>query len=1237
MQPLNQTRSPSDRRAHARRALDVAASLWIRGENRAGRILDFCPGGIFAAVDGADGDHLVMGARQVGRGDAVTIIFQTGAAGGAVLQVGGKVARVFGDGVGIAFVDPGPDALDALTRAAAAVLQSDGPVAGSELNAPARATVSRRLRQLTKQFVDDAGGDIGETAADELVKAAREASSNYDFVEANDALKELQGLRQSVADGFAAGVLAGIDALESAGPASRSGSESDVTTDTGELSLVDTGTFDDWLSAKKVVAAATPRFADTQAILDLRLSVLAGQRIAADDNPIGVAGLGFAFHDALQNLGAGRRVRAALLDAFATVVFGRLGAFLAHVLELLEEAGIDVTPDKPRITRQRRAEAPPPRSEAATPEPEPEPAPESDTPPAGAVPPHPHPPATAYRGQPPGAVGHPPPAPGAPMPQTPPMAPPRAAGWAPASSAPASPSWAEPGAAPPPGSFRQAPPGPPTAAPPRAWAGAGYYPPSYTSSDQVPLGDALGTASWLHGLRRHVASGVAEPMGGLHQRLTFGSDAAAIARVLERLQHDPRLSDLADSGPLQLRERLEQALGDEPEPVAEDEASAVGVVADLFESILGDPLVGRGVKARLRQLAVPLLRVAVREDAFLQDQAHPARQVVNRLGRIQLPAERAPGYEGATLRDDVDPLVERIVREHERDHGVFANVLPRLDELLDRQRDAYRERVESLARARDEQATLMRRLRGGAAPTATRDAPPELKRWLDRAGHVHRGDLLAVKGPDGSQRALSVAWVDTDGANFLLADAQGNRAATFSRQELAMGLRRGDVTKIDAPELPLVDRGMYKLLEGMHEALADEANRDGLTGLANRTALERRLGHLLEHAGDAAERPVVCVLDIDGFGAINARCGQRAGDSLLRKMARVVERHAGSRGMTARLGDDDFAVLLEGTTAEGAREFAERLRFAISDSRCVYRGEEIPLSASIAVAVAAAEETDARHLLGLAETSVAEAARLGGNRVVEASAPEPRTETAGLLALLRGERLALRAQRVEPLTTGDGGRPHFEILLGVRDDSGIEPVPPGLIQAAERDGTMREVDRWVVSTALRWMAANRRKVAQAGGYSVNLSGLSLSDEDLLAFVMGLLEETRVPPGKVIFEVTETAAIDGLSHAVTFIRTLREYGCRFSLDDFGAGHASYSYLKTLPVDYLKIDGLFVREIHANPADRAMVQSMHDIARVLGKQTIAEFAESEAIIEVLRGIGIDYVQGYAGARPVAIDAA
>jgi diguanylate cyclase (GGDEF)-like protein len=382
---------------------------------------------------------------------------------------------------------------------------------------------------------------------------------------------------------------------------------------------------------------------------------------------------------------------------------------------------------------------------------------------------------------------------------------------------------------------------------------------------------------------------------------------------------------------------------------------------------------------------------------------------------------------------------------------------------------------------------------------------------------------------------------------------------------------------------------------------------------------------------------VLCVLEIDEFRAIVEKCGRKAGAGLLRKLARVLEKHLGKKGTIGRLTKGRFVMLLTNCDLENGRVIVDRQRKSMEKSRCVWQGESLQLTVSVGmISLDGHNRSTVVELIEAAGAAFEKAHAEGGNRIqmVENEKTGQVSTESVVLQMLSENRLQLRCQRIAPIGADTSARPHFEILLGVKDASGEVAMPRDFIQAAERNNEMHEVDMWVIRNSLDWMSKHRSKVEGIGGYSINLSGLTLGDDSLLRYVLERLTESQVPPSKIIFEVTESAAINTLSVAVNFINTLKEYGCRFALDDFGTGEASFAYLKTLPIDFVKIDGSIVRDIVDSPKDLALVKSINEIGHFLGKKTVAEFVENDDILTRLRQMGVDYAQGYGIEAPFAL---
>lgn len=445
-----------------------------------------------------------------------------------------------------------------------------------------------------------------------------------------------------------------------------------------------------------------------------------------------------------------------------------------------------------------------------------------------------------------------------------------------------------------------------------------------------------------------------------------------------------------------------------------------------------------------------------------------------------------------------------------------------------------------------------------------------------------------------------------------------------------MHFRRGAARVLDDSDLPVVDRGMYRLLNGLHARLAKKASHDGVTGVLNRKAFEAALGQTAAEAVRMDTTHILCVLEIDEFRTIVEKCGRKAGKGLLRKLARVLEKHLGSKGIIGRLTKGRFGMILNNRDLDEGRKIVDRQRRSMEKSRCVWQGESFDLAVSVGmVLLDGRNKATVPELITIAGDAFEKAHGEGGNRihvVSDVCEPVHVGGDATVLQMLAENRLQLRCQKLAPIGADKSARPYYEMLLGVMNASGEVAMPRDFIQSAERNNEMHEVDMWVIRNALDWMAKHRSRVDAVGGYSINLSGLTLGDDSLLRYVLERLTECQVPPSKVIFEVTESAAIDTLSVAVNFINTLKEYGCRFALDDFGTGDASFAYLKTLPIDFVKIDGSIVKDVVDSPKDLALVKSINEIGHFLGKKTVAEFVENDDVLARLRQMGVDYAQGY-----------
>jgi diguanylate cyclase (GGDEF)-like protein len=510
---------------------------------------------------------------------------------------------------------------------------------------------------------------------------------------------------------------------------------------------------------------------------------------------------------------------------------------------------------------------------------------------------------------------------------------------------------------------------------------------------------------------------------------------------------------------------------------------------------------------------------------------------------------------------------------------------------------------------------------------------------------IYQADSKQALIDEYHRRLRTSPWPNlVEGLQCLL---NGARRVTTESEDLRLDGSRFHVrTTMEVPEGHAHDwRRVFAAVEDITEAralsqqLRFQAAHDALTGLVNRREFENRLERALKSAEDGRSQHALCYLDLDQFKIINDTCGHVASDELLGRLGRVLAQQVRRQDTLARLGGDEFGVLLENCSMHVAERVANALRRGIEDFRFAWDGQVFGIGVSIGVVSIEGRGQTVSSILSAADAACYAAKDRGRNRIhiyregdvdLARRHGEMRWVTR-IQTALEENRFELARQPIVSLSTASGSDTHYELLVRMRDEDGNLVLPEAFLPAAERYNLSVRLDRWVIREAFRLLTLDPDHLERLFLCSINLSGVSLADEDFLIFVTTELASTGLPPDKICFEITETAAIANLPGAMRFIEVLRRIGCRFALDDFGSGLSSFAYLKSLPVDFLKIDGVFVKDIVEDPIDRELVRSINEIGHVMGKRTIAEFVESDEILAVLSGIGVDYAQGFELGKP------
>jgi diguanylate cyclase (GGDEF)-like protein len=758
----------------------------------------------------------------------------------------------------------------------------------------------------------------------------------------------------------------------------------------------------------------------------------------------------------------------------------------------------------------------------------------------------------------------------------------------------------------------------------------------------------------------------------------------ALSRVrLLGLPSGQFLTDLTRELRAVLREDLGGDTRNQPSP---REARIIETFGSLLDALLADRLIAENVKPWLKELAIPLLKLALVDDSLLVDPAHLARQLINQVVQFELYADAGPAGSTA-VGERIGVMLHELAATERLTPEAIDNALKEMQLVLKVQEKIFQENLhtvrgecEDAPAAQPEAADPEPPVKAGfiapaaqpvvagsavATPPApaveeSQDATPapqpdageatqptalaapaaaldeSIAKWEDCLARLKPGARLLLDLDSSTPQRVQLAWMDEQREHYVFVNVKGLRQASLTRRELVRELAAGVAVVLDAGDEPALDRAQYAMLQSMHQRLLHEMAREPVTGLINRREFLRLLSELIADARCSTRRHVVCLLALYQSSTLDLSLTQEARNRMLTEMSDLMRQEVGDRATVARVSGNEFAILFEQTTAGYAASMVRRVKAAIEAYR--HTGEDGSVSVSLATALAAVKHDcpDIESLMDSLQKACSAAREEGPDRIRLCRLDEAaNARTAKMMAwvstideALASDTLELRCQWVVALSAPGMPVHHSSILLGVPDENGILRSPSDLISAAEYLQRLPAIDRWVVRQVFEWMDQHSDKLAGMGErLAIKVSRPSLASDGFARFVLDEASRHGTPLERICFEVTETAGLSNLSRAADFILQMKDAGCTFALAHFGTGDSSYAYLKSLPVDFLKIDGNFVRRVDQDDCDLAVVKSVTEIGHFMGKKIIAEHVESRAVLDILRQIGVDYAQGNA----------
>jgi len=709
---------------------------------------------------------------------------------------------------------------------------------------------------------------------------------------------------------------------------------------------------------------------------------------------------------------------------------------------------------------------------------------------------------------------------------------------------------------------------------------------------------------------------------------------AQVIDGLTRLQQslvdtqDPRTLDVRG-----IKERIIEAItqaGGDPGSIGQDESDAIEVISNLFDVLGEDALVTDSAKAQLTKLQAPVHKAALMDPAFFEATDHPVRQLLNRVSMLRDSFSDTGGQREARVAE----LVSRINTEFSEDVGIFNPILQEFDDILREQRDAYDDKVSAVVNASEEQEKVLserrdKNLEATDSSLAQQELPEEWNRWLDRGKLLEAGERMVMNANTNKPSLVTLVWVGPGFNPYVFVDELGEKSSTLTLQQVAMYLRRGTLKPLQQDDAGPVDRALFGVVNRIHGEVEARATHDELTDFMNRKAFLQAIERQLPEGDAPSSGPVLCHIAIENLKSVNDEYGVEVGDTMLNNVARVLrESVTGKTVKFGRLGGAELGIFWQKGGLQNAYKKLQACFDALAESASVDSADTVLVPQSFA-GITAIEDglTTADQLLTVV-SDACNVARTSNDKPIYVVGSENRyreqlEQMVGYIGKAYDrDRLVLLHQYVTSLVD-ETDQPAMHIVVTAEDRNGKLVPPTFFKQALANSDRAFEIDEWSLKKTFTWMAQHSDDLDAYAAVILPLSHEAMKRDDLSNIIINHLMESAVPPGKIFFEIADKDAIANVTETAELVRTLKEFGCRFILDEFGSGQGNYDYVKELAVDFVTIETGFIADAKQNPKDFAMAKSINELIHFMGKKTIGKQDPGKDVTEVLREIGVDFL--------------